>query len=89
MVTVELVYPGKGCLFHMTLDLEEGSTILDALNQSKIYLLHPETKDLKAGIFSKLLPLDTLLKTGDRVEIYRPLTTDPKDKRRLRAKKSY
>ena len=31
--------------------------------------------------------LDTLLKNADRIELYRPLLRDPKDKRRALAKK--
>lgn len=39
------------------------------------------------GIFGKRLadPEHHRLKDGDRVEVYRPLTRDPKDRRRLRA----
>ena len=34
--------------------------------------------DLKAvGIFSRKVPLDYLLREGDRIEIYRPLKADP------------
>ncbi len=40
----------------------------------------------KVGIFSKLCLLDTPLRAGDRVEIYRPLLIDPKEIRRQRAK---
>jgi putative ubiquitin-RnfH superfamily antitoxin RatB of RatAB toxin-antitoxin module len=38
------------------------------------------------GIFGKQVTLDTLLKPGDRVEIYRPLLLSPTEARRLRAK---
>jgi len=37
------------------------------------------------GIFSRKVPLDHPLAAGDRVEIYRPLLTDPMDTRRARA----
>jgi putative ubiquitin-RnfH superfamily antitoxin RatB of RatAB toxin-antitoxin module len=33
-------------------------------------------------------PLDTLLRDGDRVELYRPLRVDPKEARRLRYKRA-
>ena len=32
----------------------------------------------KVGVFAKVVKLDTPLKHGDRVEIYRPITCDPK-----------
>jgi putative ubiquitin-RnfH superfamily antitoxin RatB of RatAB toxin-antitoxin module len=51
---------------------------------------HEKIADLKAididaldiGVFSQKTSLDTLLEEGDRVEIYRPLTADPKEVRR-------
>lgn len=39
----------------------------------------------KVGIFGEIVKLSTLLKAGDRVEIYRPLKMDPKQVRLLRA----
>lgn len=39
----------------------------------------------RVGIFGQQKPLDTLLKAGDRIEIYEPLLIDPKEARRLRA----
>ena len=37
------------------------------------------------GIYSKIRPLDTILRKHDRVEIYRPLLADPKEVRKKRA----
>ena len=37
------------------------------------------------GIFGKKKPLDTVLRDGDRLELYRPLLADPKETRRRRA----
>lgn len=37
---------------------------------------------LDLGICGKAVSLDTVLKPNDRVEIYRPLTLDPKERRR-------
>jgi putative ubiquitin-RnfH superfamily antitoxin RatB of RatAB toxin-antitoxin module len=39
------------------------------------------------GIFGKRTALDHPLSEGDRVEIYRALAMDPKEARRLRARK--
>jgi putative ubiquitin-RnfH superfamily antitoxin RatB of RatAB toxin-antitoxin module len=38
-------------------------------------------------VFGRLRELDDPVEAGDRVEIYRPLTADPKQARRLRARK--
>ncbi len=87
MVKVEVVYvAGDKSTLHMTLDLEQGSTVIDALNQSGIYQTHPETKNCSVGIFAKIVTLDTILKEGDRVELYRSLARDPKEKRRQQAR---
>ena len=37
---------------------------------------------LNIGIYAEKIHLDHLLEEGDRVEIYRPLTADPKEVRR-------
>jgi len=37
------------------------------------------------GVFSRRVPGDHVLADGDRVEVYRPLTLDPKEARRRRA----
>lgn len=39
------------------------------------------------GIFGRRVALDAPLADGDRVELYRPLTLDPKEARRRRARK--
>lgn len=87
MVKVELVYVAsdKTTAFY-SLNLSSGATVVDALNASGIYVSHPETKELPVGIFATLVSLETLLKDGDRVEIYRPLARDPKEKRRQQAR---
>lgn len=87
MLKVELVYvDGEGSVTQLQLDLKEGTTLAEALDQSGIYRTHPETQTLPVGVFSKKLPLDTVMKSGDRIEIYRPLALDPKEKRRKKAR---
>ncbi|KTD08026.1 RnfH family protein [Legionella jamestowniensis] len=87
MVKVEIIYiPEEGAMIHLELNLQPGATISDALNQSNLLNTHPEIKNLPVGIFAKQKNLDTVLKPGDRIEIYRPLSFDPKEKRRQRAK---
>lgn len=87
MVKVELVYvPRDGATIHIAMDLKYGTTVVQALMASGIYALHPETKDLPVGIYAKQVSLDTILKDGDRIELYRPLALDPKEKRRRLAR---
>ena len=68
--------------------LPVGSTVGDALRASgwaTAYGLSLES--MSCGVWGKVQPLDKVLRDGDRVEIYRPLTVDPKEARRLRYKK--
>ncbi|PJD96198.1 MAG: RnfH family protein [Legionella sp.] len=90
MVHVELVYIALNQeKIHHHLVLPLGATVADALEQAKLYDTHPETRTLTVGIYSKSVPLTQVLREGDRVELYRPLFADPKEKRRrlARAKK--
>jgi len=61
-------------------EIPDGATIKDAIERSGILGQFPEI-DLeknKVGIYGKVSKLDAVLNDGDRVEIYRPITCDPK-----------
>jgi len=60
--------------------LPDGATVRDALVATGL-------KGNQVGIFGKRVAMDTRLADGDRVEIYRPLTMDPKEARRVRARR--
>jgi hypothetical protein len=64
-----------------------GATIADALSASGFAqsVPLPGLDALSVGVWNKVKPRDTQLRAGDRVEIYRPLTADPKQARRRRA----
>ena len=86
---IELVYikPDKQHVVELKVDNE--TTIQQAIETSGLLEQFPEI-DLninKVGIFSAIKPLDTVLESGDRIEIYRPLLADPKEARRQRARK--
>jgi uncharacterized protein len=87
-VTVEVVCATaeRQCL--RRLSLPAGSTVIQAVEQSGILQELPEVAFDPAhlGIFSRRVAPDDVLQDGDRVEIYRPLTLDPKDARRRRAR---
>ncbi len=61
------------------LDVTPGATVLDAIEQSGILSEFPSInlETNKVGIFGEITATDTILKNGDRVEIYRPITVDP------------
>lgn len=84
---VEVIYsPLNAPMIHMHLDVPEHATVGEVLHLSGLWDTHPEIRDLSVGIFSKAVELTTVVKAGDRVEIYRPLLLDPMEKRRRRAK---
>jgi putative ubiquitin-RnfH superfamily antitoxin RatB of RatAB toxin-antitoxin module len=66
------------------LQVQEGCTVLDAINQSKIMARFPDINldQQKVGIFGKFCKLDAVVKEGDRIEIYRPIIADPKTVKR-------
>lgn len=88
-ISVEVVYALRDRQDLVSLKLEEGATVQEAVDASGLLEKHPEI-DLnganKVGVFAKLTPLSTPLNDRDRVEIYRPLIADPKEVRRKRAK---
>jgi putative ubiquitin-RnfH superfamily antitoxin RatB of RatAB toxin-antitoxin module len=72
----------------LTLEVPEGTTLEAALRGSGILERYPEV-DLSrqpAGVNGRVRPLTTVLKAGDRAEIYRARVADPKAVRRSREK---
>jgi uncharacterized protein len=67
--------------------LEEGATIEDAVAASGLYGRFPnhDLKSFDTGIWGRVVARAHVLRSGDRVELYRPLRLDPRDARRERA----
>jgi len=89
MIYIEVAYAAPDKQVLLGLSVPQGTSVAEGIEQSAIQDEFPELKmDLKAvGIFSRKVPLDHLLREGDRIEIYRPLMADPKEMRRQRALK--
>ena len=68
----------------LNVEVPDGATVQDAIERSGILKQFPDIdlEQQKVGIFSKLAKLDAVLADGDRVEIYRPITCDPKTVKR-------
>lgn len=71
------------------LDIDAGTTVADAIEQSGIVAMFEgfELDERKVGVFGQKVPVGQVLREGDRVEIYRGLLIDPKEVRRQRALK--
>ena len=81
-----MAYAAQTQQFHIRLAFQEGMTALDAVEQSGIRSQTDLPEPLLLGIFgTRLQNLQQKLQIGDRVEIYRTLTINPKDIRRKRA----
>ena len=80
--------PGAGHAFEATLELPAPATALDAVRASGLFERHPELGrgEPLIGIWGRACGPGTVLAEGDRVEVYRPLTMDPNEARRLRAR---
>lgn len=83
---VEVVHaPAGGAVDLTCLTLPEGATLAQALVSSGVLGRHGLTLEQAIlGIWGRRARADTLLRAGDRVEVYRPLLCDPKQARRLR-----
>lgn len=92
---IEVVYalPEKQQLIQF--EVEPGTCARDALNQVLTHKLlvientnSTMTPDaLPIGVYGLQVEDDYVLKEGDRLEIYRPLLQDPKERRRQQARK--
>ncbi len=87
VIEVEVVFADVDQQELMTVRVPSGSTIDAAITASEIQNLFPQIDLSKkpVGIFGKKARRETVLKQGDRVEIYRALTADPKEVRRALA----
>lgn len=76
---VDVAYNGTEKQFWLKINVDEDCTVINAINQSGILAKCPEIdiENSKIGIYGKTVKMDALIKEGDRVEIYRPITADP------------
>lgn len=64
----------------LDVDVPEQATVRDAIEASGIVRVFPalDLSTQKVGVFGKPVSLEARLEAGQRVEIYRPITADPK-----------
>lgn len=89
LIHIEVVYatPAEQCLLALSVPAE--TTIQAAIQTSGVLERFPELElaALRVGVFSKPRQLHDQVQEGDRIEIYRRLLVDPKEARRVKAKK--
>jgi putative ubiquitin-RnfH superfamily antitoxin RatB of RatAB toxin-antitoxin module len=90
MFDIEICYALPARQILLSVAVAPGTTVREAIERSRIVEQCPEI-DLSTqavGIFGKIQALDTQVSAGDRIEIYRPLTVDPKLARQRRVTKN-
>ena len=86
-ISIEVAYALHEKQLLLTLDVAPGTTLGEAITRSGIVDEFPDLviDPARVGIFGNKARLEDELRSGDRVEIYRPLIADPKEARRKRA----
>lgn len=90
MLPIEIAYALPNTQFILVFAVPAGTMVAEAIARSGILQQHPDI-DLQAqkvGIFGQVVSLEQTVAAHDRIEIYRPLSIDPKQKRRIKAAKS-
>lgn len=86
-IRIEVVFALPERYWTVRLELASGSTVLEALSAACLPSLDERIAidPSRLAIFSRPVSLSTVLRDGDRLEVLRPLTADPKQSRRTRA----
>ena len=88
LIRVEVIYAHPEHVWRRPLELPRGATAEQALTASGVLQDFPElgkTPPL-VGIYGRSCALQQVLRSGDRLEIYRQLVFDPMESRRRRVK---
>lgn len=87
-INIEIVYAFPDKVWRQQLTVLRGSTPLEVIKQSNLFDYFPMLVDkpFHYGVYSKRVDENYLMAEGDRLEIYRDLTADPKTVRREMAK---
>ncbi|MDD5033913.1 MAG: RnfH family protein [Methylococcaceae bacterium] len=85
-MNVGVCYADSDRQLWLRMEVPDDSSVEEAIRHSGILNRFPEIDlgNQKVGIFGKLVKLDAPVKDGDRIEIYRAITADPKTVRRRR-----
>lgn len=88
MLNIQVVYAKSSEIQQQAvvdLQIKYGLKVQEVIHLSGVLNLFPEINldQYKVGIFGELQDLSTVVKDGDRVEIYTPLLHDPNTARKL------
>lgn len=83
MIRVEVIQGWPRRFESEAVRLPEGASVADAIAAAQL----TAGGHVCVAVHGEKVPADRVLRTGDRVELLRPLALDPKDARRRRAGK--
>ena len=83
---ISVAYSEPAQQIWLRIEVPEDSTVEQAIIKSGILRQFPDLDltEQPVGVFGKLAKLDASLQAGDRIEIYRTITADPKTTPRRR-----
>lgn len=87
-ITVEVAYATPETQAIERVELGAGATVAQAIGASGLLARFPDIDLARqaVGVFGSRVRLGDALADGDRVEIYRPVRSDPKEMRRRRGR---
>ena len=90
LIEVELAYVSPTRQYLKAFQVKAGTQAKALMVLADLTAEFPELAEQiwEVGVFSQRVSLDYRLDTGDRLEVYRPLTVDPKSARKHRNARS-
>ena len=87
---IELVYADPTREVSIGFEVHRKSSVLDCVERSGLFRLVPELRDVRLAfaVFGRRVEPAGPVSEGDRIEVLRPLEVDPKEARRLRARRA-
>lgn len=90
LISIQIAYATPEKQVVIPLNIDENTCVIDAISLSGVLDQFPKIDKyaMKVGVFYQLIDVQNYqLKSGDRLEIYRPLIIDPKTARIAKADK--
>lgn len=86
-IRVEVVFATPDKQFLQVCSIPCKSSVSDAIESSQVQQQFPQHdfKTYAVGIWGRVVAPADIVQEGDRIEIYRPLSIDPRDARRQQA----
>lgn len=82
---IEVVYALPDRVWRRTVEVEPGATAAQVLADSGLAEIAGDTQ-IQLGVFGRKVAADYVMQRGERLELYRPLVADPRQRRRRRAR---